>query len=79
MSTPQKKNNAKPEDVNFLLADPGNASNPSPHNEDLDMVSNNQFLSKGAEKYIREGGNIEDIPDAQDQEEMNETIEEPRE
>lgn len=52
-------------------ANTGNASNPSPGSG---MHDNNQYLPKEAEKYIREAGNIEDLPDANDQENMDETI-----
>jgi hypothetical protein len=52
-------------------ADTGNASNPSPHNENQE-TGNNQLLNDKAEKYLREVASIEDVPDAQDQEDMNE-------
>lgn len=55
-------------------ADTGNASNPSPHPDKLDPVNNNQLLNKKAEKYLRESANIEDEPDAQDQQEADEVI-----
>jgi hypothetical protein len=38
-------------------------------------MSDNQILSAGAEKYLRESANIEDVPDAQEQQEMDKTIE----
>lgn len=53
-------------------AESGNASNPSPHN--AAAPAENQLLDKHAEKYLREVANIEDVPDAQDQEDMDETI-----
>lgn len=56
-------------------ADYGNASNPSPHTS-LEDGQSNQLLDKRAEKYLREVASIEDLPDAQDQEEMDETIKE---
>ncbi len=49
----------------------GNASNPSPGPE---PDANRQLLPEEAEKYIREAGNIEDLPDANDQKDMDETI-----
>jgi hypothetical protein len=55
-------------------ADTGNASNPSPHNKKLDPVSDEQLLDESAEKYLRESANIEDEPDAQDQEDADEVI-----
>jgi hypothetical protein len=70
---PHQKQSADPEDEKFPPADYGNASNPSPHPETA--PANNQLLDKHAEKYLREVANIEDEPDAQDQEEMDETIE----
>jgi hypothetical protein len=52
----------------------GNASNPSPHNEEVEPVSDNQLLDKKAENYLRESANIEDVPDAEDQQEADETL-----
>ena len=52
----------------------GNASNPSPHNKEMEPADNNQLLNEKAEKYLREFGNIEDEPDAQDQQEAEEII-----
>lgn len=52
----------------------GNASNPSPNDDDLDPSTGKQLLGDQAEKYLREAANIEDMPDAQDQEEMDETL-----
>ena len=54
-------------------AQTGNASNPSPQANEGAKVDE-QILPQQAEKYLREAGNIEDEPDAQDQEEMDETI-----
>lgn len=56
------------------LAETGNASNPSPHTTDLEPLNDNRLLSKDAEKYLREAGNIEDMPDAQDEEEAQKTL-----
>lgn len=47
-------------------ADTGNASNPSPHDKSWDPVKE-QLLNDKAETYLRESGNIEDEPDAQDE------------
>lgn len=57
------------------IADTGNASNPSPKPLGTGPVNSNQLLNEKAEKYLREAGNIEDLPDAKDQEEADETIE----
>jgi hypothetical protein len=54
-------------------ADTGNASNPSPHTQDMEPA-NNQLLDERAEKYLRESANIEDEPDAQDQQDADEII-----
>ena len=71
--TPDPKQPAAPsENETFPPADSGNASNPSPHHNDA--PAGNQLLDKRAEKYLREVANIEDEPDAQDQEDMDETI-----
>ncbi len=50
----------------------GNASNPSP--TEPETSNSNQLLDKNAEKYLREVASIEDLPDAQDQKEMDETL-----
>jgi hypothetical protein len=52
----------------------GNASNPSSRPDDLEPMSDNQLLSEGAEKYLREVASIEDYPDARDDEEMDQEI-----
>jgi len=67
-----------PDNSNFPPADYGNASNPSPHNHDLEPHSN-QLLDKRAEKYLREVASPEDYPDAEDEQEMEETIAEAKE
>jgi hypothetical protein len=54
------------------VADTGNASNPSPDNEP--QKEGGQLLDNKAEKYLREVANIEDLPDAQDQQDMDETL-----
>ena len=58
---------------NAHAAQTGNASNPSPQDGNMPTVDE-QVISPKGEKYLREAGNIEDEPDAQDQEEMEETI-----
>ena len=55
-------------------ADTGNASNPSPEHNQMEPVGNNQLLDEKAEKYLRESANIEDVPDAQEQEDMDEVL-----
>lgn len=64
----QPADNARPVET-------GNASNPSPHKNAEPLVTE-QIISLQGEKYLREAGNIEDEPDAQDQEEMDKTIKE---
>ena len=54
----------------------GNASNPAPGDESLQPSQDNQLLDKNAEKYLREVASIEDVPDAQDQQEMDNTLQE---
>ena len=51
------------------LGNTGNASNPS--RTDLQTNNTNQLLDKKAEKYLRESGNVEDMPDAEDEQQMN--------
>ena len=55
-------------------ADTGNASNPSPHKED--SIPGTQLIDKKGEKYLRESANIEDEPDAQDQQDLEDTFKE---
>jgi hypothetical protein len=64
----------KGENKNFQPAQTGNASNPS--EKDGTENGGNQLLDEKAEKYLREVANIEDVPDAQDQQEMDDVIEE---
>jgi hypothetical protein len=52
----------------------GNASNPSPKGNNYDQVGRNQLLDKKADKYIREAGNIEDMPDPQEQQDAERTL-----
>ena len=54
-------------------ADTGNASNPSPHKGDS-VPEGTQLIDKKGEKYLRESANIEDEPDAQDQQDMDDTF-----
>ena len=61
------------EGENKPLAATGNASNPSPN--DMEQDNSNQLLDKKAEKYLREVASIEDMPDAEDQQDMDETLE----
>jgi hypothetical protein len=67
--TPQQQPNTSDSTVNI-----GNASNPAPTPDELQPMSDNQFLPEGAEKYLRESASIEDYPDARDQQDMDETI-----
>ena len=52
----------------------GNASNPNPQQTASEPGNEEQLISKQGEKYLREAGNIEDMPDAQDQQDMDETL-----
>lgn len=67
--TPSNAENAARPAVNT-----GNASNPAPHEESLSPAQGSQLLNEGAEKYLREVASIEDLPDAEDQEEMDQTL-----
>jgi hypothetical protein len=55
-------------------AETGNASNPTPRNSNTEPAGNSQLLNKKAESYLRESGNIEDMPDAQEQKDADESI-----
>jgi hypothetical protein len=60
------KHNDQPDGpANERPASTGNASNSSPHGAE---PHKEQLLNEKAEKYIREAGNIEDMPDAEDEE-----------
>ena len=65
--------NQQPDDKNPSV-NIGNASNPAPQPEGNESLSDNQLLSEGAEKYLREVASIEDYPDARDDDEMDKTI-----
>lgn len=67
----QNKNSSLPQ------AETGNAVNPPPENPAAANQSS-QLLSKKAEKYIRESGKIEDLPDTQEQKEIDEVIKKER-
>ena len=69
-----KKNNSNTgEEGRMPPASYGNASNPSPHDEEAGPAGN-QLLDERAEKYLRESANIEDVPDAEDQQEADDTL-----
>ena len=55
------------EPANPNPANTGNASNPSPQDDRFTPAGGNQLLDEKAEKYIRESGNIEDMPDAEEE------------
>ena len=73
MSTDSRKN--QDEENKLPPADTGNASNPSPRNTEMEPQPN-QLIDKKGENYLREVANIEDEPDAQDQQEADKTFEE---
>ena len=52
----------------------GNASNPAPQDDSPAPSDGAQLLDEKAEKYLREVASIEDVPDARDQQEMNEVL-----
>jgi hypothetical protein len=64
------------DDGKLPRAETGNASNPSPRNSNTEPAGNNQLFSKKAEGYLREAGNIEDMPDARQQEDADNRIHE---
>ena len=70
----QNKNSNNPADKTFTPAESGNASNPTPHDEKMEPSNDNQLLDKKAEKYLREVASTEDYPDAQDEQEAENTI-----
>jgi len=74
MLADESKKTKNAEMANWPQVNIGNASNPSPNDDGTDSPAGEQLLGKQAEKYIREVANIEDVPDANDQEELDETI-----
>lgn len=46
----------------------GNASNPAPNEQGLETENTNQLIDPKGEKYLRESANIEDMPDAKEEE-----------
>lgn len=71
----QENNHNQPQDSKLPPAPTGNASNPSANDPEMEPASNNQLLDEKAEKYLREVASIEDLPDEQDQQDMDETME----
>jgi hypothetical protein len=70
------KQNISSQPGKMLPAETGNASNPSPGGTEGDGAGENQILNDKAEKYLREVASIEDEPDAQDQQDMDNTLRE---
>lgn len=66
----------KTKETKLPAADTGNVSNPSPHDERTTPAGTGKLLNEKAEKYLRESGNIEDMPDEQDWQEADKTIRE---
>lgn len=79
MSADERNNATVPEDDKVPSFNTGNASNPAPDDDSLSPSPGSQLLDEKAEKYLREAASIEDVPDAQDQQEMDETLKEERE
>jgi hypothetical protein len=57
----------------FTPARTGNASNPSPETG-LSTVPDKQLLDEKAETYLRESGNIEDLPDPREETELDKSV-----
>ena len=74
MTTPDHNDNAQPQKGHMPAADTGNASNPSPHSNNWQPDTPGQLLDKKAETYLREGSNIEDMPDPQEELNAEETM-----
>jgi hypothetical protein len=72
MSVNQEENPRKSGEEKISGGNFGNASNPSPYIRENNQTSNHQLLDEKAEKYIRESGNIEDMPDPQEQQDADE-------
>lgn len=74
MSSQQTLQPSDAENTGQSAAGTGNASNPSPPDESLSPAQGSQLLNEKAEKYLREVASIEDLPDAEDQKDMDETL-----
>ena len=74
MSDEQNRNAPGPVNEKAPSVNTGNASNPAPDDDSLSSSPGSQLLDEKAEKYLREVASIEDVPDAQDQQEMDETL-----
>ena len=79
MTSHQKTDSNEMEKEKFPAGDTGNASNPSSPNPGHETENNSQLLDGKAEKYLREVASIEDVPDDQDQQEMDEIYKEEKE
>jgi hypothetical protein len=76
MSDDQNTNAPGPADEKAPSVNTGNASNPAPGDDSFSPLPGSQLLDEKAEKYLREVASIEDVPDAQDQQEMDKTLKE---
>lgn len=71
MQTDPKNNPATAREEGPPPAPTGNAGNPSPNTGEPEPAGPSQVLDKKAETYLRESANIEDLPDAEDQQEAD--------
>ncbi|NTS42777.1 hypothetical protein HRG84_17905 [Flavisolibacter sp. BT320] len=76
MAIEENKNQPGTDNSKVPSTNIGNASNPGPGDEGVQAPTGNQLLDEKAEKYLREVASIEDVPDAQDQQEMDESLQE---
>ena len=74
MSDEQTRNSTGPDKSGVPTFNTGNASNPAADDDSFAPSPGSQLLDEKAEKYLREVASIEDVPDAQDQQEMDETL-----
>ena len=74
MADEQNPNAPGAENSKMPSVNTGNASNPAPDDDSLSPSPGSQLLDEKAEKYLREVASIEDVPDAQDQKEMDEIL-----
>jgi hypothetical protein len=74
MSTDKNDYTQYPEGGKLPSAGTGNASNPPEKDERFEPANNNQLIDERGEKYLREIASIEDYPDAQDQQDMDDTL-----
>jgi hypothetical protein len=74
MTSDKKNGSTVPQEGKLPPADTGNASNPTPHNRDMEPEGASQLIDKKGENYLREVAAPEDYPDPQDQQDAEQEM-----